>query len=93
MGIASSIAGLSTVIIPVITGFLTTHETLSEWHSVFWISLGVVGSSGLVYVVFGSAEVQSWNFPEGDTSTKTNTGVKKQNDAELECGMKESSKS
>ncbi|GFU90288.1 inorganic phosphate cotransporter [Trichonephila clavipes] len=64
MGIASTVASLSTVLIPLITGFLTTHETLAEWHVVFWISLGIVGSSGVVYVLFGTAEVQSWNFTE-----------------------------
>ncbi|GBN61984.1 hypothetical protein AVEN_119325-1 [Araneus ventricosus] len=65
MGIACTIAGLSTLIIPVLTGFLTTHETLSEWKNVFWISSAIVGLSGIVYVVFGSAEAQSWNYPDG----------------------------
>ncbi|GBN33572.1 Putative inorganic phosphate cotransporter [Araneus ventricosus] len=58
VGVANTIAGWSCVLIPVITGLVTTHETLSEWRIVFWINLGVVGSSGLVYVLFGSAEVQ-----------------------------------
>ncbi|GFR21256.1 inorganic phosphate cotransporter, partial [Trichonephila clavata] len=84
MGIASTVASLSTVIIPLITGYLTTHETLAEWHVVFWISLGIVGSSGAVYVLFGSAEVQSWNFIEGGNSIKTTNKTEKQNDKNLE---------
>ncbi|GBN55623.1 hypothetical protein AVEN_348-1 [Araneus ventricosus] len=64
MGVASTIAGSSVVLIPVITGLVTTHETLSEWRIVFWINLGIVGSSGLVYALFGSADIQSWNYPE-----------------------------
>ncbi|KAF8787739.1 Vesicular glutamate transporter 1 like protein [Argiope bruennichi] len=65
MGIACTIAGLSSLIIPLLTGFLTTHEALSEWKKVFWISSAIVGLSGVVYAAFGSAEVQAWNFPGG----------------------------
>ncbi|KAF8787741.1 Sialin like protein [Argiope bruennichi] len=64
MGIASTFAGTSCALIPIITGLVTSHETLSEWRIVFWINLGVVGSSGLIYTLFGSAEVQSWNYSE-----------------------------
>ncbi|GBO14838.1 hypothetical protein AVEN_104998-1 [Araneus ventricosus] len=68
MGVASTVAGTSVFLIPVITGLVTTHETLSEWRIVFWINLVVVGSSGFVYVLFGSAEVQPWNYPDGEHS-------------------------
>ncbi|GFS32385.1 uncharacterized protein NPIL_486751, partial [Nephila pilipes] len=76
-GVATTIASTSTFIIPVITGYLTTHETLVEWHSVFWISLAVVGSSGFIFIIFGSAEVQPWNFPEGETVTNHTTEEEK----------------
>ncbi|GFU17851.1 hypothetical protein NPIL_90521 [Nephila pilipes] len=80
MGVASTIASLSTVLIPMMTGFLTTHGTLSEWHLVFWISIAIVGSSGFVYVIFGSADVQPWNFPEGH---KSKSAEERPNNAEL----------
>ncbi|CAL1293107.1 unnamed protein product [Larinioides sclopetarius] len=70
MGVAAFVSGISSTLVPVVAGLLTTHETLSEWRIVFWINLVVVGSSGLVYVLFGSAEVQPWNYPEGEDITK-----------------------
>ncbi|CAL1293106.1 unnamed protein product [Larinioides sclopetarius] len=39
----------------------------------FWINLVVMGSSGLVYVLFGSAEVQIWNYSEGEYSEEITT--------------------
>ncbi|GBN41710.1 hypothetical protein AVEN_103542-1, partial [Araneus ventricosus] len=73
MGVASTVAGIASVLVPVVTGLLTTHETLSEWRIVFLINLGVVGSSGLLYVLFGSAEVQHWNYLEGEHSVDVAT--------------------
>ncbi|GFU13535.1 hypothetical protein NPIL_435341 [Nephila pilipes] len=41
-------------------------QTLEQWNKVFFISIGVVMSSGIIFLFFGSAEVQSWNFPHSD---------------------------
>ncbi|GFT55000.1 hypothetical protein NPIL_218381 [Nephila pilipes] len=82
-GVANTIGSTSTAIIPLMTGYLTTDRTLSEWHSVFWISIAVVGSSGIVFMIFGSAEVQSWNFPEAENPRKFLTGEETQKDVEF----------
>ncbi|GFY68289.1 hypothetical protein TNIN_304751 [Trichonephila inaurata madagascariensis] len=81
-GIGTCIASISTFILPILTGYLTTNETLGEWHSVFWITFAVVLSSGFVFIIFGSAEVQPWNFPEGKPLMKKITDEKKINAAE-----------
>ncbi|GFU64205.1 putative inorganic phosphate cotransporter [Trichonephila clavipes] len=81
-GIGTCIASISTFILPILTGYLTTNETLGEWHSVFWITFAVVLSSGFVFIVFGSAEVQPWNFPEGKPLMKKITDEKNRNAAQ-----------
>ncbi|GFU27607.1 hypothetical protein NPIL_55621 [Nephila pilipes] len=88
-GLASTIASTSTAILPLMTGFLTTNGTLSEWHLVFWISIAVVGSSGIVFMIFGSAEVQSWNFPEAEYSIKIPTDEEELEDVELDAAVLE----
>lgn len=40
------------------------QQTLEQWNKVFFISIGIVMSSAIIFVIFGSAEVQSWNFVE-----------------------------
>lgn len=36
-------------------------QTEDEWRLVFWITLAVNAVTGLVYLFFGSGELQSWN--------------------------------
>ncbi|GBM25486.1 hypothetical protein AVEN_201913-1, partial [Araneus ventricosus] len=55
-------------------------ETLAEWRTVFWVNLGVVGSSGLVYVLCGSAEVQPWNYVDGEYPTEATNKERKHSD-------------
>ncbi|GBM78456.1 Putative inorganic phosphate cotransporter [Araneus ventricosus] len=75
MGVSTNVASLASLLVPVATGLLTTHETLSEWQNVFWLNLVIVGSSGLVYLLFGSAEVQTWNYPDDEhPNVATNEG-------------------
>lgn len=78
-GVGTTIASTSTFIIPIITGYLTTNETLGEWHSVFWISFAIVISSGIIFIIFGSAEVQAWNFTEGKALTNYTTDEQNRN--------------
>ncbi|GFQ94572.1 inorganic phosphate cotransporter [Trichonephila clavata] len=81
-GIGTCIASISTFILPILTGYLTPNETLGEWHYVFWITFTVVLSSGFVFIIFGSAEVQPWNFPEGKPLMKKVTDEKNKNATE-----------
>lgn len=38
------------------------QHTLSEWILVFWITFGVFSATNIVYILFGSGEVQDWNI-------------------------------
>ncbi|CAL1293116.1 unnamed protein product [Larinioides sclopetarius] len=77
MGISNSIGSIATFIFPVIVGIITNEEqTFEQWNKIFMICTGLVLSSGIIFWVFGSAEVQPWNYPTTDDSN--NKGSKDQ---------------
>ncbi|GFW70152.1 inorganic phosphate cotransporter [Trichonephila clavipes] len=59
-------------LVSILVGILTKNKILSEWHLVFFISIAVVLSSGVVFAVFGSAKVQPWNFVQKESSKDIN---------------------
>ncbi|GFY50396.1 hypothetical protein TNIN_71491 [Trichonephila inaurata madagascariensis] len=62
MGIVSTMASISGVIMPLIVGALTTKEqTLGQWSKVFYISAGINFTSGILFAMFGSAKLQGWD--------------------------------
>ncbi|GIY75535.1 putative inorganic phosphate cotransporter [Caerostris darwini] len=78
MGVSSIISSLSGFIMPILVGFLTNEEqTIEQWNKVFFISIGVVMVSGIIFSLFGSAEVQEWNYPVSEDKScngKSSTG-------------------
>ncbi|XP_055942590.1 putative inorganic phosphate cotransporter isoform X2 [Argiope bruennichi] len=72
MGLSSTIASLASFIFPVLVGFMTNEkQTIEQWNNIFWICIGITMSSGIIFCVFGSAEVQPWNDPSTETKHKT----------------------
>ena len=39
-----------------------SQGTMSEWRLVFWISAAILVMTNFVYVIFGSAKAESWNY-------------------------------
>ena len=66
MAMTNGISALSGIGSPYIIGILTTNQTLYEWRQFFWILLGLSLSSNVIFLLFGSGEVQAWNDPEFD---------------------------
>lgn len=63
MAFTNGIGALAGVLAPYLTGILTTEQTTAEWKTVFCLILVVAVLTNLVFLVFGSGEVQSWNDP------------------------------
>lgn len=57
--------------------FFIFQQTLSQWRTVFWITLAVLLVTDIIFVMFGSGEEQWWN------SVSKNESVCK-NDVDLE---------
>ncbi|KAG7160654.1 Vesicular glutamate transporter 2-like [Homarus americanus] len=53
-------------IVPVVVGAMTSNQSLEEWQSVFWLTGVVYVVTSAVFVIFGSTDIQPWNFPQED---------------------------
>ncbi|PSN33882.1 putative transporter slc-17.2 [Blattella germanica] len=63
-GISTTMSSIAAILTPVIAGELTNdNKTLSQWHTVFYIAIGVTFIGYLVFMIFGSVEEQPWNKP------------------------------
>lgn len=69
MAIANGIGAFGGIIGPAVIGLITKNHSLEEWRLVFWIMLGIMITTTILYWVFTSAERQSWDFPEEEEVT------------------------
>ncbi|XP_014485648.1 PREDICTED: sialin-like [Dinoponera quadriceps] len=70
-GIMNTFGSFPGFIIPPIIGALTNERNgIEEWRIMFWISAVVFTSATVLFWLFGSAEIQSWN---DSTHTKVPT--------------------
>jgi len=76
MGLSKFAAAVASVVAPQVVGALTYHSsTRSEWQKVFYLAAGIQIVGAIVFVVFGSGNLQSW---AGITDVETN--LEKQSD-------------
>jgi len=61
MGLTNTLATISGFLGPQVVGALTYYEsTRTQWQKVFYISTAIYCFGAIVFVVFGSAELQDW---------------------------------
>jgi len=61
MGLTNTLANVPGFIGPQVVGALTYHaSTRAQWQKVFYIATAIYGFSTVVFVVFGSGELQAW---------------------------------
>ncbi|XP_073974925.1 putative inorganic phosphate cotransporter isoform X3 [Rhodnius prolixus] len=58
------IGAVSGILTPYLVGVLTPESTLLQWRLVFWISVGVLLGTNILYIIAGSGDVQPWNNPK-----------------------------
>ncbi|XP_049826833.1 sialin isoform X2 [Aethina tumida] len=72
-GIANCIGSTTGFISPLIVGYLTTKKNgLDEWHIIFYIGSSVYIACAFFFILFGTGDIQPWNFEE-TTTHKTGT--------------------
>ncbi|XP_004520756.1 putative inorganic phosphate cotransporter isoform X1 [Ceratitis capitata] len=65
MGITNCAANIMSIIAPLIVGFIVTDEhDPDQWRIIFFIASGFYLIGNLLFVIFGSTEVQPWNDPQ-----------------------------
>lgn len=62
-GVTNGAATCSGIIMPIIIGNLTPSQGLGEWNVVYWMLMGIGGICNMIFLLFGSGEVQHWNDP------------------------------
>ncbi|XP_042236807.1 putative inorganic phosphate cotransporter isoform X2 [Homarus americanus] len=65
-GMSNALAFGIVTIVPVVVGAMTSNQSLEEWQSVFWLTGVVYVVTSAVFVIFGSTDIQPWNFPQED---------------------------
>ncbi|XP_037946467.1 putative inorganic phosphate cotransporter isoform X1 [Teleopsis dalmanni] len=64
MGITNCAANITGIIAPLAVGFIVTDVTSAEqWNQVFFIAAGIYFVGNLLFISFGTANVQPWNDP------------------------------
>lgn len=77
MGLSNTIASIAAFIFPVIVGIMTNEEqTLEQWNKIFIMCIGITMSSGIFFCIFGSADVQPWNYSTEEEIDKTRSNNK-----------------
>ncbi|XP_058793473.1 sialin-like isoform X2 [Phymastichus coffea] len=82
MALTNGLSALTGIAGPYIIGVLTPNQTLAEWRLVFWILFAVATFCNLVFLAYGSGEVEYWNDPgfvqaEIDKKERRKTGQAK----------------
>ncbi|XP_046549719.1 uncharacterized transporter slc-17.2-like isoform X3 [Haliotis rubra] len=63
-GIGNAIGSLPGVLAPYVVSRLTPNGTRSEWQLVFYVTAGIASLATVIYIPFGSGELQPWAQPK-----------------------------
>ncbi|XP_053207453.1 putative inorganic phosphate cotransporter isoform X2 [Panonychus citri] len=70
MGITNCIANFAGVLAPLYVGVMTSKEvSLESWSWVFYTSTIVYSVTSIIFVLFGSAELQPWGLAKSNRKT------------------------
>ncbi|GBO43168.1 hypothetical protein AVEN_267518-1 [Araneus ventricosus] len=65
------------------------EESLEQWNKIFLICIAIILSSGVLFCLFGSADVQPWNFPSTDDSERNSPKDESLKSGSKECTLSE----
>ncbi|KAL9705868.1 hypothetical protein quinque_009386 [Culex quinquefasciatus] len=68
MAMVNGIGAITGIVVPYLAGVLTPNQTVSEWRDVFWLAFWVLNATNVVFVLFGSGEIQPWNSEEASST-------------------------
>lgn len=72
MGMINTLGNTMGFVAPMIVGkIIQGHNDVEHWQTVFWIATTVYIFGAAVFVIFGTAEEQSWNKGEANKTDST----------------------
>lgn len=73
-GMANTLSSLGGFLSSYMVGRITyRNQTYSQWSIIFWILATTYCFGALIFAVFGTGELQSWNNPEQSKGRKQTT--------------------
>lgn len=72
LGISNTFGTLGGILSPILTGAITTHQSLQEWQAVFYVVIGVYVVGMIFFDIFGSGEAQPWVYTNEEAANKEN---------------------
>lgn len=65
LAFAQTIHMTASFLSPVITGFIVTNETsIEQWQHVFGVASIIAICTYVMFQIYGTADIQSWNYPQ-----------------------------
>ncbi|XP_052747704.1 putative inorganic phosphate cotransporter isoform X2 [Galleria mellonella] len=79
MGITNGTANVIAIIAPLAAGVILNDETdPKEWHKIFYLASIIYIIANIIFLIFGSAELQTWNEPnESENKNTTDEALEK----------------
>lgn len=74
VGISTTVGTVAGILIPIITGYLTTDLIMPAWHDVFFLTAAIIIIAVIFYSLFGSGETQAWAEPQANVIIVNNQG-------------------
>jgi len=66
-GIANTFSSIGGFLSTFMVGNITyQNQTYTQWTIIFWILAAIYLSGAVIFAVFGTGELQSWNNPPGN---------------------------
>uniref|UniRef100_A0A8D8XYV4 Putative inorganic phosphate cotransporter n=1 Tax=Cacopsylla melanoneura TaxID=428564 RepID=A0A8D8XYV4_9HEMI len=71
MGVTNGVANIASILGPLVVGqVVTVSDSVTQWQLIFMIAAGVFFFGNLIFLIFGTSEVQPWNDSDYDGSKK-----------------------
>ncbi|XP_068140158.1 putative inorganic phosphate cotransporter isoform X2 [Drosophila tropicalis] len=62
--VVNSIGTIAAFLAPTTTGFILSYSAFWHWRLAFWLAFGLLFVTGIVFLLWGTAEVQPYDEPE-----------------------------
>ncbi|XP_008554081.1 sialin [Microplitis demolitor] len=66
--------------------FTDEDQTLDAWRNVFGLTSGIACGTYIIYQIFGTADIQSWNYPDQKRPQIVDNDIEPLNDSSLKNG-------
>ncbi|CAB3253078.1 unnamed protein product [Arctia plantaginis] len=72
MALTNTVASIPGIVVPIFVGAITHHnQTIHEWRTIFYVTIGMYAIGITTYLAFGSSEEQPWNKVTVDNEVET----------------------